>query len=123
MRAGKPVLNEGEVNNTFISQVSEHISLVGTINKANNTVKEVTMIGMGDGTAASGADIIVCMGSLIGTVEPSLTGDERMTILKKLGLFTDEDVMNLSKTYDHNGLHYSITSSDQMGIWFAVTKK
>lgn len=123
MRVGRPQVTDGEVNNTFKADVSKSIAFIGTLNKADNTVKELTMIGMGDGTASSGADILIAMAALVGTMEPSLTGNERMEVLKKLGMMTDEDVMNLSKTYDHNGLHYFISSSEQMGIWFGVSKK
>jgi hypothetical protein len=123
MRVGRPQVTEGEVNNTFKADVSPNISFIGTLNKADNSVKDVTMIGVGDGTAVSGANILIAMTSLIGTMEPSLDGDERVAVLKKLGVMTDEDVMNLNKKYDHNGLHYFISSSEQMGIWFGVSRK
>ena len=118
----KTVLKEGSVNNTFSSTINSNLMLVGTLNKADGTVKDVMMIGAGDGTATSGGNIIFCMGAIIAAVDPTLSGDERIDVLKKLGLFSDADVLNLSGSTDLNGNHYFISSSEVTGIMFGASK-
>lgn len=115
-------IEEGSVNNTFEYHFNDHIGILGALNKADNSVISVTMIGTGDGTEASGANIIVMMLGLIATADPSIKPDDRPKLLKRMGMFTDEnDVTNMDAHTVQNGLKYSISSSPTMGIWFSVS--
>jgi hypothetical protein len=115
---------EGKVNNTFSYMFTANLGIVGTLNKANGTVKEISMIGKGDGTATSGADIMTCMAGIIGTVDPSLKAKQRGEILDKLGLFDKGvDFKDHSASTDKNGIHYYINCSELMGIVFGASKK
>jgi hypothetical protein len=117
-------VQEGEVNNTFQHTINNNISLLGSVNKANGSVKEITMIGKGDGTAKSGADILGMMAVIIGTVDPELPANGRGEILKQLRLFGDNaaDLKDHTATTDKNGIHYFINSSEVMGIWFGAKR-
>jgi len=64
-------VTEGEVQNTFQYMITGHLGLIGTVNKADGSVKEINMIGSGDGTTRSATNILLCMGAIIGTVDPA----------------------------------------------------
>ncbi len=118
-------VKEGEVQNTFQYMFTDHLGLIGTINKSDGSVKGVTMIGSGDGTAKSGGNIMLCMLSIIATVDPSIKPENRVDVLKALGLLGDKDVdiMNMSTKTDRNGIHYFISSSRAMGMMFGASKE
>lgn len=118
-------VQDGEVNNTFQCTINNNVSLVGSVNKADGSVKEITMIGKGDGTAKSGADILTMMAVIIGTVDPDLPANGRGEILQELRLFGDNaaDLKDHTAATDKNGIHYFINSSEVMGIWFGAKRK
>jgi len=124
MEVGEIKVTEGSVNNTFTNKFNKNLVLVGTLDKNSGAVKEITMIGSGDGTATSGGNILICIGAIIAAVDPTLAADQRIGVLKQLGLLGDTgaDVMNLSTKTDRNGYHYFLNSSEQIGIMFGASK-
>lgn len=116
-------IKRGEVNNVATVRINENSAWNLTLNKIDNSVKEVTAIGMGDGTMTSGGNIILSMTGLIATVQPTLAPNERGDILKRLNILggTKKDISNLDEKCDYKGVHYWVTSSEELGIWFGAT--
>jgi len=115
---------KGDVNNTFQVMLNKNVGIIGTVNKTNNAVKEITMIATGDGTAQSGLDILTGIGCVIGATDPSLSATQRGQIMKDLGLMDDDvDLAKHSASKDKNGIHYWINASDVTGIMFGASKK
>ena len=121
-RINKLNIIEGPVQNTFAYSLTDNLALNGTIDKDNGGVKEVFMIGMGNGEVQSGTNMVVCMLAIIATADPSIPDDKRVSILKELH-FGDKnyDVTNMETATYRNNIKYYIISSPQMGFWFGAT--
>ena len=104
---------------------TEHLGIIGTVNKSDGSVKEVMMLGTGDGTYKSGGDIILCMLAIIASVDPKMAADKRIDILKDLGFLggDDVDLTNLSGKTERNGIKYFISSSSVTGLMFGASRK
>ncbi|GAA4271466.1 hypothetical protein U6A24_12840 [Aquimarina gracilis] len=112
----------GEVNNTFQYMFNSHIGLIGTLNKKDGSLKEVTMVGQGDGSLNSATNILVTMGGIINGVNPSLTPNERGQILKEIGFLNDNvDINNLEANTKRGEIKYWINSSKYLGIMFGAS--
>lgn len=112
----------GQVQDTFQYQFTKSLGMVGTINKKDRQLRNVMIIGQGDGTSNSGFDIILSMGAVIAATNPDLNQSARGEVLKELGLMDENvDLHNLNKSTIRNNVKYNITSSDQIGIMFAAS--
>lgn len=89
MTLGKLKVQDGAVQDVFTYKISDYVYLQGSINKSDRSVREVTMVGAGDGTAQSGTDILVTIGLLIASTNPDLTTEERAGVLQDLGLLSE----------------------------------
>lgn len=122
LRIGNITINQGKVNNTFQYMFNKYIGILGTVNKVDNSLKELTMIGQSDGSLSSGIDIIVVMGGIINSVQPNLNPNERGQILKDLGILGDEiDLMNLEENTHRGNIKYWVNSSKYIGIMFGAS--
>ncbi|MBH5319318.1 hypothetical protein I6N90_16080 [Paenibacillus sp. GSMTC-2017] len=116
------VVSDGEAQDAFNVMLNDYIALIGSVNKDDKTVRDLTMIGQGDGTTASGADIIFTMGMLMTAADPTITADERGNLLAKLGLMgEDVDLSTLDEEVEFNEIRYSIMYLDTMGMMFSVS--
>jgi hypothetical protein len=118
-------VQKGEANDVFQCKFTDNLLIMGTVDKTNNGVKEITMIGRPDGTLESSTNLILCMAVIIASADPALLPEQRGDILRELGfLGTDNtDIMNLSTKTEKNGLGYFINSSPLIGIMFGVSRK
>lgn len=125
LHIGDLQVQEGEVQNTFTFMFNEHLGILGSVNKMDGSVNEVTMLGTGDGTFKSGSNIILCMIAVIATIDPDLAPEKRIDVLKDLGLVgnKDVDIMNLSDKAERNGISYFISSSTVTGLIFGASRK
>ena len=62
----------GEVNNTINYMFTEAVGLVGTVNKTNNNIKEITLIYGGD-SEKDVADYLIVAGSIANAISPNST--------------------------------------------------
>lgn len=121
LRISNLKVEPGSVQDTFQCQFTNSLGLVGSVNKADGSVRDIMIIGQGDGTAKSGMDIIMSMGILIAAANPELSANERGNILRDLGLLGDNvNLKNLDKKTVRNGRKYHINTSDVIGIMFSV---
>jgi hypothetical protein len=118
-------VQEGEVNNVFQCKFTDNLILMGTVDKTNKGVKEITMMGQSDGTLESSTNLILCMAVIIASADSSLLPEQRGDILRELGFLgaDNADIMNLSAKTEKNGLEYFINSSPLIGIIFGVSRK
>lgn len=120
-RINKITVKNGSVQDVFQYMFTDHLGLTASVNKKDGTVRDVLILGQGDGSLKSGVDIILAMGVLIETTNPDLSPTERGNILNDLGVMGDNvDVNNLDGKTIRNGIKYTITSSPQLGIMFSA---
>ncbi|MFD1955994.1 hypothetical protein ACFSL6_17905 [Paenibacillus thailandensis] len=117
----KLTVEEGQVQNTFQVMFTDNLGLTGTVNKKDGSVRDVMIMGAGDGTVESGTDIILAIGTLIASTNPTLTADERGDVLGDLGLLDENmNINDLDKSTIRNGIKYHIMGSDVIGIMFSA---
>lgn len=116
-------IKEGEAYDVFTYSLTDDLALSGSIIKSTGGVKEVTMLGSGDGTYTSGGNIILCMIAIIATVDPTIPAESRGKILRKLKMFGDKsvDITHMSQETIMNGIKYSIYSNPKIGFWFIAS--
>lgn len=117
-------VTDGEVNNSFQYMFTDNLGIIGTLNKESGGIKEIMMIGTGNGTFESGSILIMCMVSIIGITNPTLEPKNRAIVLKKLGFLGNKkvDITDMSESTILNGVKYYAISSPQMGFMFGATK-
>lgn len=114
-------VDEGSVQDTFQYMLTSHLGLIGSINKQDGSIRSVTILGQGDGTAQSGLNIITSMGILIAAVNPEISPNKRGDILRELKIVGDNvDILNLDSETVCNGKKYFVNSSKEIGIMFGV---
>lgn len=122
MEIGKLNVQDGAVQDVFTYEISDYVNLQGSVNKSDGSVREVTVIGVGDGTAQSGTDILLTIGLLIASTNPDLTVDERAGVLQDLGLLSEGvDISQIDQSTKRNGIKYTIKGSKELGIWFIAS--
>lgn len=80
----------GEVASAINVSVGKHVGLIIAVPLGKETASGVILLGLGDGTLKSGADIIEGMMVLIATLSPELEASERGGVLRELGLLDKE---------------------------------
>ncbi len=117
-------VKEGDVKNTFQYMFTDNLGVIGSVDNSDGKVIEVMLKGSGDGTAKSGANILIGITALISTVDPSLQPEKRGQILKDLGLFGDKkkDIMDLDDKTEMNGIKYFVSSSKNMGLMVGASR-
>ena len=117
----KITVQDGSAQNIFQYMFTDRLGLTGSVNKKDGTVRDVLLLGQGDGSLQSGVDIILAMGVLIESTNPELSPADRGKILKNIGILGDNvDVSNMEGSTIRNGIKYSINSSPQIGIMFSA---
>ncbi|WP_212758503.1 hypothetical protein [Paenibacillus sinopodophylli] len=115
-------VEKGEVQNIFTVVFTDNLGLTGTVNKNDGLIREIIILGTGDGTMESGTDFILAMGVMIAATNPTLAQSARGDILADLGLMDENvDIQNLDNSTIRNGIKYHITSSQEMGFWFITS--
>lgn len=115
-----PSITDGEIQDVATIMLNDYIAMNVSINKEDKSVRDILMIGQGDGTVASGLDIMVTIGTIITATNPDLTPDERGDVLNELGLMDEAGLSDEQKSAVRNGIKYTLESSDQIGIMFTA---
>lgn len=117
-------ITAGEVQDVFQNMLTDNIGLLGTINKTDGSIRDIMIMAQGDGTFQSGVDIILAIGTIITTINPEFTPDERGQVLTDLGLLDENaDITNLDSSTVRGQYKYWINSSPVIGIMFGVENK
>ncbi|MED4401341.1 hypothetical protein ABET41_08085 [Metabacillus fastidiosus] len=114
-------VEKGEVQDVAQVKLTENIVLNITINKADGSVRDVSMLAGGDGTRESGTDILLTIGMLITSTNLDLSADERGKVLEDLGLMDENvDILNIDKETVRNNVKYHLMGSEQIGFMFSA---
>lgn len=114
-------VTDGEVQDVASIILTDHIAINLAINKADNSVREIIMIGQGDGTEESGYDLLLVIGTIISITNESLDEDGRGDVLRTLGLtegLSDEKVQHVE-----GDIRYTLSADEQVGIIFIADNK
>lgn len=118
-RINNLTVKDGEKQNTAQCMLNDHIGIMRTINKKDNTVREVMMIAQGDGTTKSAANMIVVAGTLIATAEPGISNEDRAQLIKELGI-PSEIKDGFERDVTHNNFKYHVSLSNSIGFMFSI---
>lgn len=114
-------VEEGPKQDTFKLLFSKQSAIIGTVNKNEQSVRDVVLVLQGDGTARTATDNLLLMGQLIATTNPSLSPEERAQVLEDLGFKGENiDINKLDGIVEKNGVRYHLQGSDQIGIMLSA---
>jgi hypothetical protein len=118
-------VQNGEVNNVFQCKITDSLIIMGTVDKKNKGVKEISMLARSDGTLESFTNLFLCMAVIMASADSSLLPEQRGDILRDLGFLGADNntIMDISTKTEKNGLEYFINTSPLIGIIFGVSRK
>lgn len=112
---------EGEAQDSFKYMFSDKMGLVGTVNKADGSVRDVMLLGNPGGDVGASGDYLLAMTILIGAANPELLAEERGKVIDDLGLMGDGvDFADLDLALVKNGRKYRVMSSEMIGMMFTI---
>ncbi|WP_340398566.1 hypothetical protein [Paenibacillus sp. FSL H8-0079] len=123
LKIGKKLeVQTGAVQDVFQYMITDYIGITGSINKADGSVRDVTMIGQGDGTVTSGADIVLAMGLVILSVNPDLPASSVANVLSDMNILDEGvDWSTVDESTEIDGIRYSVLGSETIGIMFSAS--
>lgn len=112
-------VQRGAVNDTFKGEINRHAHLVGVVGKDHGKVLSITVIGAGDGTEASGANILL---GALGAMAAAFPDVELKTVGQELNrLITDGSRSPDRKaTRTFNGAKLTYSQDDVVGVWITA---
>lgn len=113
----------GEFYNSYQYMLNDNIGILINADNLDDNVIDVTIIARGDGSFNSGIDILLCIGVIIGVMQPELAAAERGEILKDIELDGSSDAYNLDTSTIRGQYEYWVFSSPELGIMFGVSNK
>lgn len=116
-------VENGQVQDTFTFTFNNTFGLMGSVNKVDGSIRDVTIVASGKGLSntKTAANVILSWGLLIQTTNPGLSAPERGNILKDLGAIGDNaSFKDADKSTVRGNIKYYLKSSDALGIWFGA---
>ncbi|KVA17050.1 hypothetical protein [Burkholderia ubonensis] len=103
----------------YLAILNDNLSIMITADKKSGKITNVLLHGTGDGTKASGADIVVVAVAALSSVFPDGKADEvGPEIIRLMQDYQDGDDTPASRTF--NGVKFSHTRSPETGALFAA---
>lgn len=99
----------GEVNNTLSANLGPYASLVATVSKETGEILEITLIGAGNGSPASGLEIMSVASAALASAAP---GSDFRDVFKQL------PTMMEGKPEIYGNVKLSVKSTQEIGTWF-----
>ena len=99
----------GEVQDVLRANLGPYTSLVAAVSKNSGEIVDVTLVGAGNGTPASGIEIMLIASAALAAAAPE--SDHREVFRKLSALMNGE-----KKTYGE--VQLSVKSTETMGNWF-----
>ncbi|QLG39960.1 MULTISPECIES: hypothetical protein [unclassified Paenibacillus] len=123
LKIGKKLeIQKGAVQDVFQYIITDYIGITGSINKADGSVRDVTMIGQGNGTMTSGADIVLAIGLVILSVNPDVPASSVANILSDMHILDEGvDWSTVDESTEVNGIRYTVLGSETIGIMFSAS--
>ncbi|WP_144461794.1 hypothetical protein [Siminovitchia fortis] len=114
-------VKDGEIQDVATIMLNDLIAINLNINKKDGSIRDLTLIGQGDGTEGSGMDIMLGIGSIVSTLNPELDQDGRANVLKGLGL--DKGMPEDATEYTEGNIKYSFVYVEGAGVTFSASNK
>lgn len=102
-------ITPGPVNDVLKAQLGAYAAVVAPIDKGNGEVVGLTIIGAGDGTPASGLEIMLMASAALAAVAP---GADSRELIKQIPSMVD------GKELTYGEVKLSSQRLDQLGTWF-----
>ncbi len=99
----------GEVNDVLKAKLGPHAALVASISKGSGEIIDLTVIGSGDGSPASGLEIMMMASAALSAAAPDADFRE---VFKQIPAMMEGE----SKTY--GPVKMGAKTMDQLGTWF-----
>jgi len=112
----------GEINDTQEYFITNNLSILLKLDKTSSCIKEIVMIGRGNGMPESGIDIVNCTLTIISLTTPNAVPDERRKIMSELGLWSRNKDWDINKKTTFNGMVYSFVLDKKLGVWLRASK-
>lgn len=111
-------IHSGEEQDTFEHLFSEDLGLLAAVERDRGTVSGVTIVGT-PSEAIGATEMLISWGVLVWTLHPDFTAAERGEVLDNLGV-TERgvDLYQLGATTSRDGVEYSVTGSEEHGVFF-----
>lgn len=113
-----PAVERGSVKDTFSAPVNQQLVVTGTVDKTSGQVESVMMIGQGDGTATSGARLIVVASVALASFNKQADLDAFNGLVTEL-VSAAQTGDGLAETR-RQGVVYGLTLSQQIGAMFSA---
>ncbi len=85
----------GQYFNSCSNNITHYIIIVSRVNKADNSIQDITILTEDDGTNKSLMDRLTVFTGVITAIKPEMTNDERTHILRSLKVLEN----NIPQTY------------------------
>jgi hypothetical protein len=102
-------ITEGSVNNVLRGNLGTHAALVATVSKSTGELLSVTLIGAGDGSAASGFEIMLMASAALAA---AISDGEPREILEAMPRLLEGNEQYIG------GVKLSASKTDVLGTWF-----
>ncbi len=120
LKISKINVEKGPVQDTFTQNFSDDLVLLGSVNKADGSVREISLITQAK-TASSAGDFLVTFGILALATNPNSDPNAAKIVGEQLGIFKDGvdfSTLDTSTTYD--GIEYKMKAYEGMGFMLFV---
>lgn len=117
-------VENGPAQDTFRYQFNDSHGLLGTVNKADGSIRDVMIIAAGQGLSnpKTASNVILSWGLLIHTTNQDLSASERGNILRDVGAMGDNaNLAEADKSTVRGNVKYHLQSSKTLGIWFGAS--
>ncbi len=102
-------ITKGEVNDVLNAPIGKHAALVAGISKKNGKVLDILVMGSGDGTPASGLEIMMVVSAALAA---STEGGEFSKVFQELPNMIE------GKELVEGNVKLGAKKMDQLGTWF-----
>ncbi len=112
----KVTISTGAVQDTFTHHFSDDLILIGSVNKADRSIREITLLTQAK-TPASAENFLIAFGVIVLATNPDADPNAAKAVGEKLGIFkegVDFSTLDTSTVYD--GIEYTMKAYEGVGF-------
>ncbi|WP_411349504.1 DUF2304 domain-containing protein [Paenibacillus sp. WLX2291] len=111
----------GAVQNTFTHIFSDDLVLLGSVNKSDGSIREISLITQAK-TSSSAQDFLLTFGIIVLATNPDSGSNAAKIVGEQLGIFKDDvDFSTLDTSTVYNGIEYKMKAYEGMGLMLFVS--
>ncbi|MFC9709706.1 hypothetical protein ACFTRD_16335 [Paenibacillus sp. NPDC056933] len=112
----------GKDQDGFKYRLNDYVGIAGGVNRADSSVRDITMTGSPNGTTESGTDVLLTMRIIILAVNPNLPPTAITEVLTDMNVYREGiDWIKVDESTERDGIRYSVLGSEVAGILFFAT--